>query len=241
MKLPFKTLTQRSLSATSPFALCCLIVLLLYCSAIGQTGELKPRIVPYHIDTGIHENLSQQEVTAYYQVISLDKGTPWMRIQIATAELGKGSYILLKAVKDKSVQHLNQKTLGIGQNNSAFFNGDQVTVELHVAPGDQGIFFRVEQLTAGVIPSLQMELVICGDTDDRVHSDDPAVGRLMQTNGLVAGTGWIIASEAVLTAGHVLAGTMIEFNVPSSNQNGSINHPDASDQYPITGTFTSGS
>jgi hypothetical protein len=71
---------------------------------------------------------------------------------------------------------------------------------------------------------------VCG-TDDRVASNDLAVGRIMP----VGCTGWVISNGAFLTAGHCFTVNMttIQFNVPASNIDGTTNPPGPNDQYPI--------
>ena len=72
---------------------------------------------------------------------------------------------------------------------------------------------------------------ICGLDYDRVASTDPASGRIVP----VGCTGWIISNGSFLTAGHCIGGgtQTLQFNVPPSDPNGTINHPGPEDQYPI--------
>jgi hypothetical protein len=133
------------------------------------------------------------------------------------------------------------------QSASAFFNGEAVEVELYVAPGDNGIFFEVWALTVGEPEGDndgEAPKDICGDNDNRVPSNDVAIGRFIFFFGLDSlsrCTGWIASNGAHLTAGH--CGGMIdvmEFNVPLSDLDGETNfaHPD--DQYAvIPGSITS--
>ena len=70
----------------------------------------------------------------------------------------------------------------------------------------------------------------CGASDNRIESNDPAIGRVMP----VGCTGWIISNGAFLTAGHCRGiGQIIQFNVPPSLPNGTIVNPPPEDQYPI--------
>jgi hypothetical protein len=57
------------------------------------------------------------------------------------------------------------------------------------------------------------------------------VGRIVP----VGCTGWVISNGAFLTAGHCVTANMttIQFNVPASNADGTINPPPPNDQYPI--------
>lgn len=58
---------------------------------------------------------------------------------------------------------------------------------------------------------------ICGKIDSRVPSDDPAIGRLLaHPQGRDACTATLISHRCALTAGHCLAYSWMEFNVPTS-------------------------
>ena len=85
------------------------------------------------------------------------------------------------------------------------------------------------------IPNDAMEAgapeAICGSVDDRVASNNPAVGRIVP----IGCTGWIIADGQLLTAGHCIrtSTNTIEFNVPSSAANGTAVSPPVRDQYRV--------
>ena len=126
------------------------------------------------------------------------------------------------------------------------FNGDAVEVELYVAPGEDGIFFRIEEVTAKRSVAVEVEgteelapegpvaEAICGATDDRVASADRAVGRTASSGC----TAWIVANGAYLTAGHCTPPvsvnlTAVHFNTPLSQANGAVVPPPMADQYPV--------
>ncbi len=80
---------------------------------------------------------------------------------------------------------------------------------------------------------------ICG-SDDRISSNDPAVGRIIHTayiNQNLASTGFIIANGKIVTAGHVFPllqeGDWLEFNVKTSLSNGNLQYSDDVDRYMI--------
>jgi len=70
---------------------------------------------------------------------------------------------------------------------------------------------------------------LCG-ADNRVASTDNRVGRI---NG--GCTGWLVANGAVLTAGHcrIVAGSILEVNVPASQANGARVAAAVQDQFPV--------
>lgn len=71
---------------------------------------------------------------------------------------------------------------------------------------------------------------ICGSNDNRVTSNDPAIGRT--TGGC---TGWLISVGAGLTAGHCRGPSQqLQFSVPKSLSDGTPVNPPVEDQYPIT-------
>ncbi len=77
---------------------------------------------------------------------------------------------------------------------------------------------------------------ICDGTDDRQRTGPNqwrAVGRIPVAPGGSA-TAWIASNGMLVTAGHARGtGMIVEFNVPSSNSDGSINDPQESDIYHI--------
>ncbi len=77
---------------------------------------------------------------------------------------------------------------------------------------------------------------ICGSHDTRVFSQDKAVGRVLaEAEGKDPCTAFLIQSGALLTAGHCVKDglKLVEFNVPKSNSNGTMNHPKPEDQYAV--------
>ncbi|MCH7575086.1 MAG: T9SS type A sorting domain-containing protein [Candidatus Marinimicrobia bacterium] len=157
------------------------------------------------------------------------------------------SYILMTSLEDGATQRLDATSISQWRNSSAFFNGEAIEIELHVAPGDRGIFFETKEVMAG-IPQVQTDArmskstaiqEICG-TDDRVPSTDAAIGRTVQVvsgDSLAWCTGWIASNGAHLTAGHCAQPTsdlvVLEFNVRASDADGTPNfsHPDS--QYSV--------
>jgi V8-like Glu-specific endopeptidase len=182
-------------------------------------------------------------------------GAPWLRIHFGAYALGERSYITLTSLEDGGQQRLDSGTLPQWHDASAYFNGDAVQLELHVAPGEEGVFVSVQELTVGDAPDTSGAAQLRGESgligtetlcggDDRVASTDSRVGRI---NGCTA---WLVSNGAVLTAGHCadfdpdqggpllpdgvldLAGVM-EFNVPASQADGQTVMADPADQYPI--------
>ncbi len=205
----------------------------------GENTTIRCHRETYVLDSGIYENKGNGEAITYQNAI-LFPNVPWMQIHFIDANLGKRSYITLTSLHDGGQQRLDTQTLVQWQDSSAFFNGEVVEIELVVASGESGIFFRIEEITVGewigndgVVGesfSLLFQESICGSSDNRNSSNDPAIGRIMPAGC----TGWIVSNGAFLTAGHCRGlGHVLQFNVPASLPNGTTVNPPPEDQYPI--------
>jgi len=104
--------------------------------------------VTYLINSGVHENSTNEEIVAFSELVQVPEASS-LRLHVSEHNLGRASYILFVSLEDDEEQQLNATTLLEWNNSTAFFNGDKVRVELHVAPGDKGIFFKIEKITAG--------------------------------------------------------------------------------------------
>jgi V8-like Glu-specific endopeptidase len=167
---------------------------------------------------------------------------PWVRLSFPNANLGENSYLTITSLHDGATQTLDAETLREWYNTSAYFNGNAVEVKLYLDPNDQGVFFEAGEITVGKWAGADRTLskggpgggVIesqCGTTDDRVPSNHPASGRIVS----VGCTGWIGSNGKHLTAGHCIGSSAatLQFDVPPSLSNGTIQHPGPEDQYSI--------
>jgi len=183
---------------------------------------------PYHLHSGEHKNIESAIKLVDSKVVRAP-GSPWMQLHFGDYNLGKRSYITITSLKDGIHERLNHNSMTKCRKSSVYFNGDAVKVELLVAPGEKNIFFSLVEISVGEWVGAPES--ICGQ-DDRVSSTDPRVGRIIP----VGCTGWIVSNGAHLTAGHCQGSSMLwlQFNVPPSLPNGTIQHPPAEDQYAIT-------
>ncbi|MFT7668382.1 MAG: V8-like Glu-specific endopeptidase [Planctomycetota bacterium] len=204
------------------------------CGTAGAQQEAPPSInIPYEFDSGWFENTSSTpEVVLSFPVVM--DGAEWIRLYFEDLTLSgnladdTGSILRLTALKDGSIQELNARHVTQWQNSSAYFNGDTVLVEVLAQPGSGWNRVAMRSIDMGLIYT--PEESICGSTDDRVLSTDPRVARILP----VGCTGWLIddCGQCFLTAGHCSGGvSVLQFNVPLSNNSGSLNHPPASEQY----------
>ncbi len=209
---------------------------------------------PVAIDTGPLGNDGDEPAVVFQQLVQLPPTTPWFRVHFSGAELKKGSAVRVTSMLDGHSQTMNAVHLQQWQSYTAFFNGSDALVELIAGAHTQGNSLQVTQVWAGDPPGLApLPEEICGTADNRVPSDDERVGRIV-VNALAAQcfagfpcgwcTGWITSEPAGsldkchLTAGHCtdhpgFVAPVLQFDVPDSDDDCSINHPPPSDQFAI--------
>jgi hypothetical protein len=199
-----------------------------------------PDPVPYHVDTGLLSNDSATQRIQHTEVIRLD-GADWIRLYFGDVQLDSSSFLRITSDYDGEVQELDAAALEMWSNTTAYFNGDIVTVELVAEPNSQNRLEINEVAWEDLIqlPTAGCDPGCCGPTDDRVSSN------MLWSNRLVpAGcTASIYNTDScAVSAGHCTSGGMVlQFNVPSSNPNCSLNAPPIADQFPVTAfQFTNG-
>jgi V8-like Glu-specific endopeptidase len=215
-------------------ALCLATTLLMESSAsFGQWRREETIDEPVWLDSGPVDNSSAEPLTIELGTLAASSGH-WMRVHVADYNLGASSYITLTAL-DGDVQRLDAKSIPNWESWSAMFNGSEVAVALHVAPGETGVYAKIDKVRSPLrpigAPNDGQIASLCDESDDRVASTDPRVGRIF--GGC---TGWLVSNGAVLTAGHCTPLPMnpiIEFNVPASMPNGNSIMAAAIDQYPV--------
>jgi V8-like Glu-specific endopeptidase len=216
--------------ATLLFKSLSLIILFLFSTIniFAQRAE-----IPMHTERiAVHSGYFSGDINsteaqlAYSQTVGISE-VPWLHIHFANYNLGSASYITITSQLDGAAQIHNQITLEQWEGLSAYFNGDYVDIKLYVAPQDQNVFFRIEEITVGEWNGQTDSQ--CGPTDDRIESNDPRAGRLMN----LGCTTWLIPNGKMVTAGHCISGTIVQFNVPLSLPNGTIQHPGPEDQYSV--------
>ncbi len=200
-------------------------------NAHAQINHIPSQVASYDLDTGWVANVGTHKgVVGAFTVHAPDAA--WMRLEFSELTLGgdpgngSGSALRITSTKDGYYQIFNAVSAAQWNNTSAYFNGNTVVVELIAAPGTGQNRVAVDQATIGLEPS---EDTICGN-DDRILSYDPFAARALP----IGCTAWIFNDGAGCfgTAGHCMSGaSIIQFNVPLSNSNGSLNNPPPQDQY----------
>jgi V8-like Glu-specific endopeptidase len=223
------------------------IVLLICFSLTAQSLSAKPAFIPYErmtykVASGNQQAFGKEEILAFQKVITVPQAK-WLRVMFGECSLGSRSYITITSLEDGGVQRLEADSLEQWRNRSAFFNGEAVRIELHVAPAEADISIRVEEIVYGreVDDDDVGVMDICGE-DTRVPATDPAIGRFVFDNGtdqFAKCTAWITSIGLHLTAGHCAPlgslgmPDLFEFNIPDSDANGIPNFADPDDQYPV--------
>ena len=157
----------------------------------------------------------------------------WMRLYFGETYLEDGSFIRVTSLLDGAVQELDSDMLQVWGNTSAYFNGDALKIELVAAPFsvDNEISIRQYAYETGRADRGEGNCGICG-ADDRAPSSNNNFARLMPV-----GCSATLYNEdsCMVTAGHCLgeSNSVVQFNVPDSNSDGSINNPSPADQFPV--------
>lgn len=216
-------------------ALSFVAVLLAAAGPAGAQYGPRTRFEPYPLHSGRHANFGGEALVQYREWVQ-SSGAPWIELHFGDCHLGQSSFLILTSMKDGGRQRLDAISLSESYYTSAAFTGDTVEMALFVAPGERDIFVTVEGVTVSDEVGGDPEpgtRSLCDDDDDRTPSFDPRAGRLSASHC----TGWLIANNAVLTAGHcVPEGTIsgsIDFNVPPSLPDGRTMPSDPTDRYPI--------
>ncbi len=208
--------------------------------AQAQSHPLEEAEVALAVDSGDIAPPAIERSVIYRQSVHIPNAA-WIRLRFAQASLGVpprgGQPTLLRITSafDGGEQVLDAQSLREWSHTSAYFNGDTLTLEIIADPGAGFSHLAIEHAWVGIGVVVE-PMTVCNPNDGRVLSGEPACGRLMPAGC----TAFIIddAAHCLLTAGHCsISGTsIVEFNVPLSNPNGSVNHPPPSDQYPVDGS-----
>jgi V8-like Glu-specific endopeptidase len=202
------------------------------------TAPLESETVQVAVDSGLVRNDGTETSVIWSSTIDVP-GATWLRLSYDQAQLsgdpadGSGSYLMITSTLDGAYQYQNRIHVGQWGHTSAYLNGGSVEIELVAAPGTGDNRVVITRVEAGL--PIGAGRSICGSVDDRVLSDDPRACRALP----IGCTAWLFddPNHTFLTAGHCTSSlTVMEFNVPLSNSNGSLNHPPPEDQYAVDST-----
>jgi V8-like Glu-specific endopeptidase len=172
------------------------------------------------------------------------EGAYWVRVtfdQLAIADLVEEDWhVTVTSHKDGYSQFLNATTMEEWYYQSAFFNGDAVSVVFdsaeHVVP--------LVKATVGDAPDPTFGAkALCDETDERVPTTSQRTARMFRGSG--GCTAWLVdegrSNNCFLSAGHcsldeVSGSSVIQFNVPLSTSTGALQHPSPEFQYSVDAT-----
>ena len=200
-------------------------------NSFAQIAPISEYFVQAHAASGSQINRTKKPTTLYSHLVRIE-GASSFQITFGRTSLPDGTQLRMTSYQDGAVQHLNSATLKQWKNESAWFNGSTVLVELIAEPNTNVTYVTIDG--AMMIEQIGDERSICGTTDDRELSYEDRDARAIP----IGCTAWIIddPNHTFLTAGHCTSGgigdvEVIEFNVPLSDSNGNIQHPGPEDQY----------
>jgi hypothetical protein len=205
------------------------------CTAWAQTFPSHEVKLSVDSEDVYHEG--QRREVVWEETIKL-RGAVWMRLYfdrlvLAHDVVGNTSSTLrITSLADGAIQTLDATSARQWGNTSAYFNGSGVKLELIAHPNGRLNRISVKRGDAGEIPPARIAYSICDEIDDRTLSEDVRVGRTIPGGC----TAWLFndRQNCLLTAGHCASSTsVVGFNVPISNSNGSYNQPHPDDQYPV--------
>ena len=205
-------------------------------STACQPAPIPSHTEPYFLASSVYDGVSTGTFVAFEREIGVPD-TPWLRLRFRDLNLGQRSFVRIRSVKDGGSQRLDAESVRHWRNSTAVFNGDAVTIELHVASDDRGVYFVIDEIIVGEWVGGDPSIETLCDDDNRVSSANPRVGRIHP----IGGTAWIASNGGYLTAGHCTDGTgnlmqFVEFDVPPSLCDGTIVAADPDDQYPVDAT-----
>ena len=242
--IPHLTEKARMISSKKPLlTIACFALIVPALPALAQEPITAPAggtVIDARINSGFLRGSGRVAEEIVFQSHVHEPGAAWLRLTFEDVQLagnpgtGTDSVLRLTSMLDGAVHELDAIGLIQWSNSSAYLNGDTVLIEI-VARGDHGInSFSMRDFIAGPDAGVPAEVQrsICGSSDDRELSNDPRVARLAP----IGCTTWMIddCNNCFLTAGHCTSNaTVVQFNVPLSNPNGSWNNPHPNDQYPV--------
>lgn len=186
-------------------------------------------------DSGAVANTGGERAVVISKTVHVE-GADWLRLFFLHAELagdpalGTGSILRITSFHDGAVQELDSVTLAQWYLSSAYMNGGTLQIDVEASPGTGANRLVLDRVTASLagVPKSQ-----CGPLDDRALSSDPRSARVLPVGCSV----WLFddCKHCFGTAGHCSGSSLqvVQFNVPPSNANGSLNNPPPQHQYSV--------
>jgi V8-like Glu-specific endopeptidase len=186
-------------------------------------------------DSGLVANTGSRSEVIISKTVHVE-GADWLRLAFTNVQLsgdveaGTGSILRITSFEDGYVQELNAVHVAQWQNTSAYFNGGTLQVEIEAQPGTGDNRLVLGSVTASLSGTIESQ---CGPQDNRVLSNDPRSARVLPVGCSV----WMFddCNHCFGTAGHCSGSSLsvVQFNVPASSSNGSLNNPPPQHQYTV--------
>lgn len=186
--------------------------------------------VPYPFQSGNFDNPTDGVLLVSTEIVS-QPGSPSLRVFFDEVDVPQGGYVEVTGLLDGEVHRLTADELAKWDYSSAFFNGDQLQLDLYAGP-----LARASYSVSHVLAGVGGAETICFEDDDRVASTDNRATRMMNSSGTSACSGWLAGpDDCAFGAGHCFQSfsSSAQFNVPPSSAGGALQHPPVSDQFPI--------
>ncbi len=203
-------------------------------------ADISVRRVALALDSGLHRGAriasgapeKPAEVRlAASQALQIPQAQ-WLRLEFGEIRLGSGSFLRISGA-DGAVQTIDADAARLLRKRSAFFNGDRVLLELHVASGDPGAQFVVQRALVNGAEHPARPAIPPGDT--RRAASDRRVGRALveRADGRVLiCTAWLVGAGVAVTAGHCAHGLVqVHFEPPASAADGELRFPPPERQF----------
>ncbi|MCG3128818.1 MAG: hypothetical protein CHACPFDD_03711 [Phycisphaerae bacterium] len=202
-------------------------------TAQAQLDAPVGQYVSWELDSGALDNASGEPLLLFSTQVQVEEAA-WMRLYFAEVTLRGASFVRVTSLLDGATQELDAAAIGAWGNTTAYFNGAAVTLELIAGPRTAGNRVALDRVAVefSLAGSIAEACGICGG-DDRVSSNEDWSGRLMPV-GCTASV--YTVDSCIVTAGHCSGGSnlVIQFRVPPSNANCTLNQPTIEEQFPIT-------
>lgn len=213
---------------------------------------------PYSLDTGWLQAPDGDGAQKVFETIVSYEGASSMRLYFDEVHLSPGSWIEVRSLYDNEVQRLNPDQLALWRNSTAFFNGNAVLLTVYCEPKREArVVIRKIWVDMGHTPTGDFQTAACeecggnpcGGCSERQPACTPWTGDCSQLHGNchqwsgrlvpIGCTASVISrASCIISAGHCLQipqdplDYVIQFNVPPSLPDCSIQHPPVADQFP---------
>ncbi len=195
----------------------------------------------YSWSSGSVQNNSGFDKMVARHVVYAPRNAAGLRLHFEKSRLGANAVVRILTSYDHQIIILDDKKIATFKFSTPYLNGSSAIIELWLRSGSASAGVSLRGIEAILPASRPMKESICGTTDDRVASEIPPIARMMGTLSDPGGcTGTLISENCMVSAGHC-AGVLniAQFNVPTSNDDGRINHPKAEDQYALEKLYDS--